>query len=107
MLGGGGWGEGADGSRGGPGRWDTHEAHDLTDDGVGNTGSAGIRLVGPKSKTQGPVMLAFLSRRSRDVFVHNVFSRLFIVDDTLKTARQLIARYERDPNSIPRSRPTL
>ena len=52
-------------------------------------------------------MLAFLSLRSRDVFVHNVFSRLFIVDDTLKTARQLIARYERDPNSIPRIRHTL
>ena len=74
---------------------DTYEAHDLSDDDVVITGSHGIMLVGPKSKTQEPVMLAFLSLRSRDVFVHNVFSRLFIVDDTLKTARQLIARYER------------
>ena len=86
---------------------DTYEAHDLSDDDVVITGSHGIMLVGPKSKTQEPVMLAFLSLRSRDVFVHNVFSRLFIVDDTLKTARQLIARYERDPNSIPRIRHTL
>ena len=34
------------------------------------------------------------------MFVHNVFNRLFIIDDTLKTARQLIAKYEQDPNSI-------
>ena len=86
---------------------DTYEAHDLSDDDVVITGSHGIMLVGPKSKTQEPVMLAFLSLRSRDVFVHNVFNRLFIIDDTLKTARQLIARYERDPNSIPRIRHTL
>jgi hypothetical protein len=64
-------------------------------------------LVGPQSKSQEPVMLAFLSLRSRDVFVHNVFNRLFIIDDTLKTARLLIAKYERDPNSIPRIRHTL
>jgi len=55
------------------------------------TGSHGIMLVGPASKMQEPVMLAFLSLRSRDVFVHNVFSRLFIIDDTLKTARQGVA----------------
>ena len=86
---------------------DTYEAHDLSDDDVIITGSHGIMLVGPKSKTHEPVMLAFLSLRSRDVFVHNVFSRLFIIDDTLKTARRLIARYERDPNSIPHIRHTL
>ena len=86
---------------------DTYEAHDLSDDDIVITGSHGIMLVGPQSKSQEPVMLAFLSLRSRDVFVHNVFNRLFIIDDTLKTARLLIAKYERDPNSIPRIRHTL
>ena len=86
---------------------DTYEAHDLSDNDIVITGSHGIMLVGPQSKMQEPVMLAFLSLRSRDVFVHNVFNRLFIIDDTLKTARQLIAKYERDPNSIPRIRHTL
>jgi WD repeat-containing protein 35 len=86
---------------------DTHEAHDLGDNDIVITGSHGIMLIGPHSKMQEPVMLAFLSLRSRDVFVHNVFNRLFIIDDTLKTARQLIAKYEQDPNSIPRIRHTL
>ena len=86
---------------------DTYEAHDLGDNDIVITGSHGIMLVGPQSKMQEPVMLAFLSLRSRDVFVHNVFNRLFIIDDTLKTARQLIAKYEQDPNSIPRIRHTL
>ena len=42
---------------------DTHEAHDLGDNDIVITGSHGIMLIGPHSKMQEPVMLAFLSLR--------------------------------------------
>ena len=44
---------------------DTYEAHDLSDNDIVITGSHGIMLVGPQSKMQEPVMLAFLSPISR------------------------------------------
>jgi WD repeat-containing protein 35 len=86
---------------------DTYEAHDLGENDVVITGSHGIMLVGPHSKMQEGVMLAFLSLRSRDVFVQNVFNRLFIIDDVLKTTRTSIATYEQDPNSVPKIRAVL
>eukprot|EP00793_Prasinoderma_coloniale_P005699 PRCOL_00004173-RA len=86
---------------------DTYEGYDLTDEDVIVTGSHGIMVTGPNAKLNEPVLLAFLSLRSRDVFVQNLFSRLFIVDDTLKTTRKMINEYERDPNSIPRIRRTI
>mmetsp|Transcript_30863 Transcript_30863/g.100476 ORF Transcript_30863/g.100476 Transcript_30863/m.100476 type:complete len:994 (+) Transcript_30863:2-2983(+) len=86
---------------------DTYEAFDLSDYDIVITGSHGILIVGPASKLQEPVLLAFLSLRARDVFAHNVFGRLFIVDDTLKRVRLLIQEHEKDPNSIPRIRHLL
>ena len=86
---------------------DTYEGYDLTDEDIVITGSHGIMVAGPHAKLNEPVLLAFLSLRSRDVFVQTLFSRLFIVDDTLKTTRKMINQYERDPNSIPRIRRTI
>lgn len=86
---------------------DTYEAFDLTDNDVVITGSHGILIVGPASKRNEAVVLAFLSLRSREAFVHNVFNRLFIVDETLKDARKMINEYEKDPNSVSTIRVSL
>ena len=86
---------------------DTHESHDLSDRDVVITGSHGILLIGPNAKAQEPVMLMYLSLMSRDVFVHNVFNRIFMTDDILKLARQMIQHHEEDPNSVANIRHTL
>jgi len=86
---------------------DTHEAHDLSDRDIVITGSHGILLVGPNAKAQEPVMLMYLSLMSRDVFVHNVFNRIFMTDDILKLVRQMIQHHEEDPNSVANIRHTL
>ena len=86
---------------------DTREAHDLTDRDVVITGSHGILLSGPNAKAQEPVMLMYLSITSRDVFVHNVFNRIFMTDDILKSVRLMIRHHEEDPNSVAKIRRTL
>ena len=86
---------------------DTHQAYDITDRDVVITGSHGILLSGPNAKAQEPVMLMYLSIRSRDVFVNNVFSRIFMTDDILKLVRQMIRHHEEDPNSVANIRHTL
>ena len=86
---------------------DTHEAYDLSDRDVVITGSHGILLTGPNAKAQEPVMLMYLSIMSRDVFVHNVFNRIFMTDDILKLVRQMIKNHEEDPNSVANIRHTL
>lgn len=86
---------------------DTHEAHDLSDRDVVITGSHGILLIGPNAKAQEPVMLMYLSLMSRDLFVHNVFNRIFMTDDILKMVRQMIKHQEEDPNSVANIRHTL
>ena len=86
---------------------DTHEAYDLSDRDVVITGSHGILVAGPNAKAQEPVMLMYLSIMSRDVFVHNVFNRIFMTDDILKLVRQMIKHHEEDPNSVATIRHTL
>lgn len=86
---------------------DTHEAHDLTDRDIVITGSHGILVAGPNAKAQEPVMLMYLSITSRDVFVDNIFNRIFMTDDILKNVRQMIKRHEEDPNSVANIRHTL
>ena len=86
---------------------DTYEAHDISPYDFVIVGSHGIMVVGPNSKKHEPILLSFLALQSRDIFVHNVFARLFIVSDTLKTTRTKISQFEKDPNSIPSIRHVL
>lgn len=83
---------------------DTYEAVDLGDDDFVVTGSHGVLVVGPNSKKQEAVLLAYLALRARDVFCNNIFNRLFLVSDTLTIARQMIQDHEKDPNSVSRIR---
>lgn len=86
---------------------DTHEAHDLTDRDIVITGSHGILVAGPNAKALEPVMLMYLSITSRDIFVDNIFNRIFMTDDILKNVRHMINRHEEDPNSVAKIRHTL
>ena len=67
---------------------DAYEAHDLSDKDMLIIGSMGLLLVGPANKTNEPVLLAYLSLKSRDVFIGDIFNRLFMVEDSLKEVRQ-------------------
>lgn len=85
---------------------DTREAHDIGKN-LLVLGRQGILLAGADAKRYEPLLLAYLSMMSMDIFVRNFFNRTFVLDDALKKIRAMIQEYEKDPNSISRIRTQL
>jgi len=83
---------------------DIYMAHDIGPDDCIVVGKDGLLLSGPNALILEPLVLYYVSLLAREVFIRNYFMRIFVLVDTLAKIRQLILRYESDPDNIVRIR---
>jgi len=83
---------------------DIYMAHDIGPDDLIIVGKDGLLLAGPNALILEPLVLYYVSLLSREVFIRNYFMRVFVLVDTLTKIRQLILRYESDPDNVQRIR---
>jgi WD repeat-containing protein 35 len=53
-------------------------------------GKEGLMMVGSQKTENEEVLFHFIALQTREVFIRNLFSRIFVMLDTLKKIRQLI-----------------
>jgi WD repeat-containing protein 35 len=83
---------------------DIRSAHDLSDDDVILLGQDGVLLVGPNAAKQLELLVSYVGLLCRELFIRNYFVRTFVLNDSLKKIRNLIMKYQKDPNNIQRIR---
>ena len=88
---------------------DTYSAHDLDDNEVLVIGKTGILVScsAGHSLRHEPMIVAYASLQSRNVFTRSVFNRCFVLTDTLKVVHDLIEKHDHDPANIDRVRSLL
>lgn len=86
---------------------ETRFAFDVSDEDVIIFGSHGILLCGPNAKKYEPTLVAYLSLTGKDIFVQNLFTRVYITLDSLSKIRHAIVNAHTDPNSISKVRTQL
>lgn len=88
---------------------DTYSAHDLDDNEVLVIGKTGILVScsAGHSLRHEPMVVAYASLQSRNVFTRSVFNRCFVLTDTLKVVHDLIEKHDHDPANIDRVRSLL
>ena len=87
---------------------DTYAAYDLASDLLLVTGRSGVLLAGPDARRHEAVMLAYLGLMTRNLFMRSLFSRLFVLQDFLKTIRnRVVLDSHSDPNVVERVRSDL
>ena len=86
---------------------DTYSSFDLTDDEVLIIGKGGVFVGGDHSARHEPFLMAHAELQTRHIFMKNLYARCFILADVLKRTRNIIATYEKNPESMNIVRSTL
>jgi len=81
---------------------DTYGAHDLDEDELLVVGKTGILVSCSKGNSlrHEPMVVAYASLHSRNVFTRCVFNRCFVLTDTLTLVHSLIETHDHDPANI-------
>ena len=79
---------------------DVRSAHDLSEDDVIIMGRDGVLLAGPNAGQQLELLVSYVGLLCRELFIRNYFVRTFVLNDSLKKIRNLIMKYQKDPNNI-------
>ena len=83
---------------------DTKAAYDISEYDTLVFGSYGLLVAGPNSRHHEPLLCAYLQFITIDIFLQNLFSRLWILNDDLTTTNKIILDGEKDPRSLERIR---
>jgi len=79
---------------------DTFSSHDLSDDDVIIIGRQGLLISGRGCARYEPLLISYMTMICRERFVKYFYARVFLMDESLRRIRHLIAHYDEDPNSI-------
>ncbi len=77
-----------------------HSVHDLSDGTKVLIGTHGSILVAKDYEKFEVIISEYTFLMSLDVFIQNLFSRMFLANDTIKDIKQLIDNSEKEPNAV-------
>ena len=86
---------------------DTKAAYDISEQDSLIFGSHGLLVCGPNARNHEPLLCAYLQFVTLDLFLQNFFSRIWILDDDLKSSYVFVDAVEFDPLALGRSRKRL
>jgi hypothetical protein len=86
---------------------DTRAAFDISEDDSLIFGSQGLLVCGPCARKYEPLLCAYLQFITLDLFLQNFFSRVWILNDDLKTSFQIAETINFDPLAMDQSRARL
>ena len=79
---------------------DTRAAFDISEYDTLVFGSSGLLLAGPNARRHEPLLCSYLHFNALDVFVRSFFSRMFLVNDTMRSLRSTMNAAASDPLSL-------
>ena len=86
---------------------DTRAAFDISEEDSLIFGSQGLLVCGPCARKYEPLLCAYLQFITLDLFLQNFFSRVWILNDDLKTSFQVAETIDHDPIAMDQSRVRL
>jgi WD repeat-containing protein 35 len=86
---------------------DTRAAYDITEQDSLLFGSQGLLVYGPHARNYEPLLCAYLQFTTLDLFLQNFLSRIWILNDDLKSSDEVVDTIEYEPSALDRSRHRL
>ena len=83
---------------------DTKAAYDISEQDSLIFGSHGLLVCGPHARDHEPLLCAYLQFITLDLFLQNFFSRIWILNDDLKSSDKVVDSIAFDPLALRRSR---
>ena len=79
---------------------DTKAAYDISEHDTLVFGAHGLLVCGPNSRLHEPLLCAYLQFTTLDIFLQNLFARIWILNDDLERTNEDIDNIELDPTAL-------
>jgi WD repeat-containing protein 35 len=79
---------------------DTFSSHDLSDNDVIIIGRQGLLVAGRGCEEYETILVSYMTVMCRERFIRYMYARIYLMDESLRRIRHLVANYDQDPNSI-------
>lgn len=86
---------------------DVKAAYDISEQVSLVFGSQGLLVCGPTARNYEPLLCAYLQFQSLDLFLQNLFSRVWILNDDVRTSFSIVKSICHEPEALTKSRSRL